>query len=67
MFSVMTAQPPAPEPRRAQRRVLKGRAGTLLGQAEPAVPGLKVCLSVFYSKKMKVLEALIGMIQKFSL
>lgn len=33
----------------------------------PSLPcrGLKVFLSVSYSKKMKVLEALIGMIQKF--
>lgn len=43
---------------------LKGRAWHLLHR--PSLPcRLKVCLSVFYSKKMKVLEALIGMIQKF--
>ena len=44
---------------------LRSEPGTLL--PGPSLPcwGLKVFLSVFYSKKMKVLEALIGMIQKF--
>lgn len=35
-------------------------------QSEPVVyKGLKVFISVLYSKKMKVLESLISMIQKF--
>lgn len=44
---------------------LRSAPGTLLHG--PSLPcwGLKVFLSMFYSKKMKVLEALIGMIQKF--
>lgn len=32
---------------------------------EPSLLRPKACISVFYSKKMKVLESLIGMIQKF--
>ena len=45
---------------------LKPASGVAVTQAEPVVcEGLKGFISVFYSKKMKVLESLIGMIQKF--